>query len=132
MTFMPALLSSAARIPPAAPTPMMTTSAFSVAMLVAPTTVCCVPARRWPNSPWLPGPLDQRAGSLLIAIDDRVGAHKGERLNRQRRIESAHGRMGRAAEDEQVGNIPTLAVAVHHRGLRIASHAGAALVVRAG
>src|SRR5690349_4421037 len=33
MTFMPALLSSAARIAPAAPTPTMTTSAFSVAML---------------------------------------------------------------------------------------------------
>src|SRR5260370_14508846 len=32
MTFMPALPSSAARIPPAAPTPTMTTSVFSVAM----------------------------------------------------------------------------------------------------
>src|SRR5215469_6127969 len=32
MTFMPALPSSAARIPPAAPTPTMTTSLFSVAM----------------------------------------------------------------------------------------------------
>src|SRR6266566_3352396 len=32
MTFMPALPSSAARMPPAAPTPTMTTSGFSVAM----------------------------------------------------------------------------------------------------
>src|SRR5262249_58022287 len=32
MPFMPALPSSAARIPPAAPTPTMTTSVFSVAM----------------------------------------------------------------------------------------------------
>src|SRR5262249_25661626 len=32
MTCMPALPSSAARMPPAAPTPTMTTSAFSVAM----------------------------------------------------------------------------------------------------
>src|SRR5215470_6730771 len=32
MTFMPALPSSAARIPPATPTPTMTTSVFSVAM----------------------------------------------------------------------------------------------------
>src|SRR3954447_12425912 len=33
MTFMPALASSAAMIPPAAPTPMMTTSVLSVAMV---------------------------------------------------------------------------------------------------
>src|SRR5436309_963327 len=42
MTFMPALPSSAARIPPAAPAPTMTTSVFSVAM--APTPACLRPA----------------------------------------------------------------------------------------
>src|SRR5258705_4916561 len=36
MTRMPALLSSAARIPPAPPTPTMTTSVFSVAILCPP------------------------------------------------------------------------------------------------
>src|SRR5205807_642123 len=53
MTFIPALPSSAARMPPAAPTPTMTTSVFSVAMAHA-----------------LLWALDQRSGLFLIAADD--------------------------------------------------------------
>src|ERR1700722_9092926 len=39
MTFMPDLASSAARMPPAAPTPTMTTSVFAMAMALAPPRV---------------------------------------------------------------------------------------------
>src|ERR1700732_331876 len=76
-------------------------------------------------------PLQERSGMILVAIHDRLGAHVGERLDRERWIEAAHRWEGRAADDEEVGDVPALAVAVHHRILWIASHAGAALVVRA-
>jgi hypothetical protein len=72
-------------------------------------------------------PLQERSGILLVAIHDRIGAHVGERLDRERRIEAAHRREGRAANDEEVWDVPALPVAIHHRGLRIATHAGAAL-----
>ena len=72
------------------------------------------------------------ARALLVAVDDRVGAHVGERLDRQRRIEPAHRREGRAADHEQVRDVPALAVLVDDRRLGIAAHARAALVVRAG
>src|SRR5215831_4396027 len=66
--------------------------------------------------------LQQRARILPIAVRDCVGAHEGKRLDGERRIESAHAREGRAAHDEEVGDVPALAVAVDHRGLRIAAH----------
>src|SRR5437867_6620931 len=75
--------------------------------------------------------LRERSGILLVAIHDRIGAHVGERLDRERRIEAAHRWVSRAADDEEVGDVPALAVAVHHRSLRITPHARAALVVRA-
>src|SRR5262245_63653385 len=73
--------------------------------------------------------LQQWSGPLPIAIRDRVGAHIGEGLDGERRIEAALGREGRAADDEEVRDIPALAVAVHYRGPGIAAHARAALVV---
>jgi len=51
-------------------------------------------------------PLQERSGILLVAIHDRIGAHVGERLDRERRIEAAHRREGRAANDEEVWDVP--------------------------
>src|SRR3954454_22426266 len=77
-------------------------------------------------------PLDQRSGIFAVAIHNRVGAHERDGLDRQRGIEAAHRRVGRAAEDEEVGDVPTLAVAIHYRRFRITAHARAALMVGAG
>src|SRR3982074_2081659 len=76
--------------------------------------------------------LEQGSRTLFISIRDRVGAHIGERLDRQRWIEAAHRGEGGAADDEEIRDIPALAVAVHHRGLRVAPHARAAFVMGAG
>src|SRR5262245_43915883 len=125
---MPALPSSAARMPPAAPTPTMTTSVFSVAMAHAlrlpagsrgrilvsgnskcglrDKTDCRAEARQSRDRA---GSLEQRSRVLLVAVGDGVGAHIGERLDGQRRIEAAHRREARAADDEQVRNVPALA-----------------------
>src|SRR5262245_7367646 len=85
-------------------------------------------------STWLPGwgVLQQRTRILLITVHDRIGAHVGQRLDRERRVESAHCRVGRAADDEQVRHVPALPVLVHHRGLGIVAHARAALMVSHG
>src|SRR5262245_47290025 len=151
---MPALPSSAARMPPAAPPPTMTTSVFSVAMahalrlpavirglgprvcLVFANSKCSLRERtdcraEARQSRGRAESLEQRSRILLVAIGDRVGAHIGERLNGERRIKAAHRREARTADDEEVRNIPALAVAVHYRRLGIAAHARAALVVRA-
>src|SRR5580658_5361805 len=61
MTFMPDLASSAARMPPAAPTPTMTTSVFTMAMALAPPRV--VGARLQPD--------DGRARERLAALHVR-------------------------------------------------------------
>ncbi len=76
--------------------------------------------------------LNKRAGIFLIAIDDGIGAHVSERLDGERGIEAAHRWKGRAADDEEIGDIPTLALAVDDRSLWIATHARAAFVVGAG
>src|SRR6266849_4279052 len=59
--------------------------------------------------------LQQRPGALLISVHDRIGAHIGERLDGERRIEAAARWEGRAADDEEVRDVPALAVAVHDR-----------------
>src|SRR5216684_2493146 len=82
----------------------------------------------WRAHEW---PLNERAGIFLVAVHDRIGAHVSDRLDRERRVEAAHRREGRAADDEQVRDVPALAVAIHHGSLRIIPHARAALMVRA-
>src|SRR5947207_12504839 len=74
---------------------------------------------------------DERSSLVPVAMHDRVGAHIRERLNGERRIEPAHRREGRTADDEQIRNVPALAVAIHHRCFWIAAHPRAALMVRA-
>src|ERR1700691_842668 len=70
--------------------------------------------------------------AFLVSIDQRVGAHIGQRLDGERRVEAgAHGWEGRAADDEQIRNVPALAVTVHDRILRIAAHPRSTLVMRA-
>jgi hypothetical protein len=76
--------------------------------------------------------LQQRPRTLGVAIDDRVSAHIGERLGWSGRIEAAHGREGRAADHEQVRDVPALSIPVDDRGPRIVAHARAALVVGSG
>src|SRR5580700_1277975 len=66
--------------------------------------------------------LNKSAGALFVAIDDGVGARIGEGLDGERGIEAAHRGKRRAADDEEIGDIPTLAVAVHGRKLGIAAH----------
>src|SRR5947209_7168306 len=54
--------------------------------------------------------LKKCAGILLVPTDDGVGAHIGQRLDGQRRIEAAAlRREGRAADHEQVRHVPGLA-----------------------
>src|SRR5690348_12917298 len=106
MTLMPALPSSAARMPPAAPTPTMTTSVFSVAMVSSP-SACGL--RLQPDD----GQARERlaalhvfggefqlrareayqlpAGELLVAAVDRVGEHAFHRVRAQR-VEKGDGR----------------------------------------
>src|SRR5689334_6631788 len=73
-------------------------------------------------------PLNKWAWALSVAVHDRVCRHIGERLDRQRRIKARLRREVRAADHEQVGNVPALTVLVDDRSLRIAAHAYAALV----
>ena len=61
-----------------------------------------------------PNFLHESAGAFLVPIHDRVGTHISKRLNGQRWIEAAHRWKCRATDDEQIRNIPALAVAVHH------------------
>src|SRR4051812_30345882 len=110
---MPAFASSAARMPPAAPTPTITTSAFSVAMATSPNFCCWTFVGLWaePGTAGLrfaPAPLDKRAGILPVAVHDRIGRHVGERLDGERRIKAAHGRMGRRSHDEEIRDVPAL------------------------
>ena len=65
---------------------------------------------------------DERFWLVPVAMHDRVGAHVRERLNGERRVEPAHRREGRTADDEQIRNVPALTVAIHHRCFRIAAH----------
>src|SRR5947207_402904 len=98
MTFIPALASSAARIPPAAPAPTMTTSVFSVAM-AAPSALRpglqaghrqpgeCLSAlhvcRR--ECRLRAGEADQApARKVLVAAIDRVGEHALDGVRAQR------------------------------------------------
>ena len=67
-----------------------------------------IPALITIGSSRLGNALDQRARALAVAVDDGVSAHKGERLDSRRWIESTHGRKRRAADDEQVRNVPAL------------------------
>src|ERR1700686_1267866 len=76
-------------------------------------------------------PLHERAGSAFVAFHDGIGAHIGERLDGERGIEAAHRWKGRAANQEEVRNVPGLAVAVHDRSFRVIAHARAALMMRA-
>src|SRR5437667_6006307 len=55
---------------------------------------------------------DQRARALPVAVHDRVRRHVGQRLDRKRRVEARLRREIRAADHEQVGNVPALAVLV--------------------
>src|SRR5215472_1696798 len=95
MTFMPALPSSAARIPPAAPTPTMTTSVFSVAMAhILPSAGLGLQTNDGQPREWsaalhvrrgelqLPaGESDQPpAGEVLVAAVNRVGEHPFHRV----------------------------------------------------
>src|SRR5215472_11435805 len=83
MTFIPALPSSAARIPPAAPTPTMTTSVFSVAMA-------------YPPSP---------LGLRLQADDGRaVGLPALHVLRREQRLRA------READQSPAGEVPVAAI----------------------
>src|ERR1051326_398150 len=68
---------------------------------------------------------------VLVPFYDRIRTHVGKRLNGQRRVETAHRGERGAADDEQVRDIPALAVAIHDRGLWIVSHAGTTLMMRA-
>src|SRR5437667_9488045 len=79
-----------------------------------------------------PNFLHESAGAFLVPIHDRIGTHISKRLNGQRWIEAAHRWKCRAAEDEQIRNIPALAVAVSDRHLWSTAHARAALVARTG
>ena len=58
--------------------------------------------------------LRERSGIFLVPIHDGIGAHVSDCLDRERRIEPAHRGEGRAADDEQVRNVPALAVAIHY------------------
>src|SRR5262249_36808249 len=95
MTFMPALPSSAARIPPAAPTPTMTTSLFSVAMahILPPAGFAWTAAEGYPRDRFaalhvrrgefhLPAGESHQApsGEVLVAAVNRVGKHSFHRV----------------------------------------------------
>src|SRR5262245_22368639 len=96
MTFMPALPSSAARIPPAAPTPTMTTSDFSVAMAISSPSAPGLRLQadngqareRLAALHVLGGEFRLRAGKsnqlpagkVLVAAIDRVGEHPFHRV----------------------------------------------------
>src|SRR6185312_4929643 len=102
---MPALPSSAAMMPPAAPTPTMTTSVFCVAMAdLLPKTLTV--RTRVRSDARCSRASQQRSRIFPVAVDDRIRAHEGERLDGQRRIEARLRRKRRAADHEQIGNIP--------------------------
>ena len=52
------------------------------------------------------------------SVDDRISAHEGERLDREFQIETRHSREGRTADDEEIWNIPALAIAAAERAAR--------------
>jgi hypothetical protein len=58
--------------------------------------------------------LHEWARALTVAVRDRIGGHIGERLDRERRIVARRGREVRAADDEQIGDVPALRVFVDH------------------
>src|SRR6478672_7712970 len=104
MTFMPALPSSAARIPPAAPTPTMTTSVFSVAMAhILPSASLGLqaddgqPRERFAalhvrrGEFHLPARESHQApsGEILVAAVNRVGEHPFHRVRAHRVEESS-------------------------------------------
>src|SRR5262245_27943036 len=95
MTFMPALPSSAARIPPAAPTPTITTSVFSVAMAhILPSAGLGLQSDDGQPREWsaalhvrrgefdLPTGESHQApsGEVLVAAVNRVGEHSFHRV----------------------------------------------------
>src|SRR5262245_58361417 len=75
---------------------------------------------------------DQRPRRLAVTLHDRIRGHIRQRLDGQCRIESARRAEIGAANHEQIRDVPGLSVFVHHRLRRVAAHADAALVVRAG
>src|SRR5258708_23756564 len=110
MTFMPALPSSAARIPPAAPAPTMTTSVFSVAMAWTSALRLGLQAGHGePRECRLALHVGRREGRLrsreadeaparevLVAAIDRVGEHALDRVRAQRVEEGLLARPGEA------------------------------------
>src|SRR5262245_7214614 len=109
MTFMPALPSSAARMPPAAPTPTMTTSVFFGCHGSSPPARGlrlqaddghareCLLARHVLRGEHglRAGETDQPpAGEILVAAIDRVGEHAFHRMGAQRVEERLLGRPG--------------------------------------
>jgi hypothetical protein len=58
--------------------------------------------------------LKERPWSFLVAAYDCVRRHICQRLHVQGGVEAANGRVGRATSDEQVGDVPALAVTVDH------------------
>src|SRR5690242_13927439 len=107
---MPALASSAARIPPAAPAPTMTTSVFSVAMALAP-RLGLQAGHRQPGEgfPALHVGLGESrlrtgetnelpAGEVLVAAIDRVGEHAFDRVGAHRIEKRLRGRPGEARD----------------------------------
>src|SRR6516162_9234814 len=99
MTLVPALASSAARIPPAAPIPTITTSVFSIAMTVSYSArgfglqaghrqsrkgLAALHVGRGEHR-LRAGKADQTpAGEVLVAAVDRVGEHAFDRVGSQR------------------------------------------------
>src|SRR5580704_15393653 len=110
---MPALASSAARIPPAAPTPTMTTSVFSVAMASRPLGRGLALRLQTHHGHALERVLalhvglrehglrareadELPAGEILVAAIDRVREHAFHRVGAQRVEEGLRGRPGKA------------------------------------
>src|SRR5262249_2672207 len=75
--------------------------------------------------------LHERSWIVFIPLHDRVGGHVGQGLDRKCRVETAHRWERRATDDEEVRNVPTLAVTVHDGSPRITSHSRPPFVVRA-
>src|SRR5215475_1774788 len=101
-----------------------------VAIALGPEASAILPPDQGRPVTYLEQTLQERSRTLPVTVHDRIGAHIGERLDGERRIEPAHARERGAPDDEQVRHIPALPVAIDHGGLRIASHARSALVVR--
>ena len=58
--------------------------------------------------------LQQQLRISPVPVGDRIGTHISERLDGERRVEATHRRECRTPDHEQIGHVPTLAVAVDH------------------